>query len=214
MKKNLLLALIPVLLGSCFTTNTYRPTDFDNKTSNIKTIAILPFKVTTIGYPPRHISQADIDINNEKRSYSLQESLYNYLVFTNAKKKQSNIREFQPLQKTIALLKQNNISLTNIYEKQPEEIAKILGVDAVVITNAEEYKNWNENVLYKNLRTENAIENKTFESAKINCYIYSGNTGDIVWQTSCSGDGRGMINPAELMDFLTLKIGNNFPFNG
>jgi hypothetical protein len=212
MKKFLHFSFIAVFFSSCFSSkDIYKPADFDNRASGIKTIAILPFKVTTIGYPPRYISQQDIDINNEKLAYSFQESLYNYLILHNSSTNKRPVKSFQPLQKTIALLKQHNITIANIYDKQPEEIAQLLGVDAVILTNVEEQKNWDEKSIYKNSRVDkDSNEFKTSDVAKMNCYIYSADQSELVWQTSCSGVTSDTVS---LIEYFTSWVGKHFPFH-
>jgi hypothetical protein len=215
MKKILRFSFIAIFFSSCFSSkDIYKPADFDNRASGIKTIAILPFKVTTIGYPPRYISQQDIDINNEKLGYSFQESLYNYLILHNSNSNKGQLKSFQSLQKTIALLKQHDITITNIYEKQPEEIAKLLGVDAVILTNVEEQKNWEEKTAYKNSHVDKKTDDYTSpDFAKMNCYIYSADQSELVWQTSCNGH-TGLIGntTASVIEYFTSWVSKHFPF--
>ena len=214
MKKYLLLLFIAVSFVSCFfNQNIYKAADFDNKSAEIKTIAILPFNVTTIGYLPRYISEAEIQLNNEKLSHSFQESLYNYLVLYTGNKKKEPVKEFQSLQKTNALLKQNNISITDIYEKKPEGIAKLLGVDAVILTNIEEHKFWDEGTSYRGIHTEgNQNKNNSSDFAKINCYLYEGNLSGLLWQTYCNGDTKLMNDTVSLIEYFTNWVARHFPY--
>ncbi|MGC4100530.1 hypothetical protein [Ferruginibacter sp.] len=216
MKKIFLFSFIALVFSSCsFKTNIYKPADFDSKTNGIKTIAVLPFKITTIGYPPRYISPEEVAMNNEKLAYSFQESLYNYLVLHNSEKNKTQVKSFQPLQKTIALLRQHHISAADIYQKQPEEIAQLLGVDAVILTNVEEHKNWDDKTNYKNSpAAPHTNEDKVWDAAKMNCYIYSSDQSELLWQTTCNGDTRLADDTASLIEYFTSWVGKHFPFHG
>ena len=97
---------------------------------------------------PKNVSVEDIKEANEKWSLVFQESLHSYILKQTARNRKGQMVAFQGVQKTNAVLKEAGLTTADVYNKQPEELAKILGVDAVLMTTLEKDKNFSDGVAY------------------------------------------------------------------
>ena len=134
-------ALLVLVFTSCGTNkNVYKSSDFETKAYRHHTIAILPFNITQTGHKSKNTTDEAIDESNRKWGYTFQQSLQAYLLKYTSKNKKGPIISFQSLQKTNAILTENNLDIEDMYQRKPEELAKMLGVDAVLMTTLENQK--------------------------------------------------------------------------
>jgi hypothetical protein len=224
MKKYLHLLIIVITLFSChINKNIYKPADFDDKSGAVKTVAVLPFNLTSTGYRPKNVTEQDIRLANEKWGYTFQESLYSYLLFHCSKKKKGPITQFQALQQTNALLKEQNISIGDLYSKTPEAVAKLLGVDAIILTTLDQHKNMSDGAAYGIYAARTILNAATTKGAplgssipsdniKMNSYLYDHNKGDLLWKTFRQGSTDLPANREGQIDFFTNWIAKKFPY--
>ncbi len=136
MKKNQLLLIIAIITASCGVQKFESP-DFLVRTASHKMVAILP---PVIQYT--NPKTGSIILNNDKttqmqtESFTLQKHLYQRLLNEKTKKDPITIN-FQDVIRTNDILKRNKIETKDLLEKTPEELTKILGVDAVVVNRVE-----------------------------------------------------------------------------
>jgi hypothetical protein len=97
-----------------------------------KVIAVVPFRVT-ISLRPKQmqsLQQGQLEKMQEDESRSIQMALYAW--FLKRRQQGKMWVDVQDASTTIAILSKNGITYSNIHEHTPEEIAKILNVDAIV----------------------------------------------------------------------------------
>ena len=96
------------------------------------TIAILPFKGAAFVSPLQSMMQDDADIRREAdlRGLEMQAALESW--FLKRSEGGKFIVQVQPTTETNAILNNNGITLDNLTERTPQEVAKLLGVDAIV----------------------------------------------------------------------------------
>jgi hypothetical protein len=134
--KKIILLLTTFVAVSCGVKK-FESEEFATRTANHKTIALLPPYVQYTN--PK---TGSIVIKNDKKqqmqneSYALQKHLYQKLLDQKTIKNSVTIN-FQDITRTNEILKKNKIDLNNILEKTPEELSKILNVDAVIINKIE-----------------------------------------------------------------------------
>lgn len=110
----------------------YTVVDFEEKTETHQTIAVLPFEMIYAGIPPESLTEEDIQRIEVGESKAFQASFFDaILASTRRGKKQLRI-DVQHYSKTLSLLEKNEIEIKDSWNKNPEELAEILGVDAVV----------------------------------------------------------------------------------
>ena len=96
------------------------------------TIAILPFKGAAFVSPLQSMMQDDADIRREAdlRGLEMQATLESWFLKRSTRGK--FIVQVQPTTETNAILNDNDVTLDNLTERTPQEVAKLLGVDAIV----------------------------------------------------------------------------------
>jgi hypothetical protein len=217
-------ALFVLIFTSCGTNkNVYKSSDFETKAYRHHTIAILPFNITQTGHKSKNTTDEAIDEANRKWGYTFQESLQAYLLKYTSKNKKGPIISFQSLQKTNAILTENNLDIEDMYQRKPEELAKMLGVDAVLMTTLENQKNFSDGVAY-GLAAGRTILNAigqgsrtpglNMNAADINmsAYLYDASDSKLLWQTYRKG-GTGMPNQVDdLVQYYSNWIAKKFPY--
>jgi hypothetical protein len=95
-------------------------------------IAILPFKGAAFLSPLQSMVQDDVDIRREAdlRGLEMQATLESW--FLKRSERGKFLVQVQPTLETNAILNDNGITLDNLTERTPQEVAMLLGVDAIV----------------------------------------------------------------------------------
>jgi hypothetical protein len=200
----------------------YKSPDFETKASVHQTIAILPIKITQTGHVAKNETSTDIKDANEKWGYVFQESLHSYVLKQTAKNKKGPIVNFQAPQKTNALLKENNLRIEDMYDRTPEELAKLLQVDAVLMTTLEKDKNFSDgvayglaagrtiiNVLSKN---PNPIPWANSSDINMNSSLYDSKDSKLIWKTYRNGGTDLPNNVDDLVKYYSNWIAKKLPY--
>jgi len=229
MKKIFYLVLIPVLflMSSCakpyYIANSYK-----SKTANHKTIAVLPSEMVFTGSKPMDMSKAQLAQLEEAESKAFQTSLYNQLLkSTHAGKKQFRV-DFQAVSKTNSLLTEEGISIRDTWNKTPEELAKILNVDAVIRANVENKRYMSDLASYginvakdillllgtKNplaLLGAGTIDDKT-NDIKSSVSVINSEDGAVLWQMADEAEADWNRPSNEVIDNINRRIAKHFPY--
>jgi uncharacterized lipoprotein YmbA len=221
--KTFLLSAFTLLLVSCGTNKAvYQSPDFEQKTSRHKTVAILPVQLIQTGHVAKNTSETDIKAANEKWGYVFQESLQSFILKQTQKNKKGQLVSFQSTQKTNALLKERALTIENLYGKQPEEIAQLLGVDAVIMTTMNHNKNFSDGVAYglAAAKTITNVLSKTVvttpgmnaSDVNINCSLYDAADSKLLWKTYRDGGTDLPANVDGLVEYYSNWIAKKLPY--
>ena len=172
-----------------------------------KTVAILPFKAT-IAYKklPKGYSDEAKKVEELAMGTQMQSGLYTYLL----RKSDDYTVQVQDVEKTNSLLKKANL-FDKLDEALPEDIAKVLGVDAVIKCS----------YAYEKTGSEAAAIVKTlligFGTGKVatgglTMQINNGVDGDLVWRFYKQMAEDVMSSPSAMMERMMRKVGRNFPY--
>ena len=223
MRINLLTLFCIVFLSCGSNKNVYKSADFESKSYRHQNIAVLPFHITQSGHKGKNTTDEAIRTANEKLGYTFQESLQAYLLRYTSKNRKGPIISFQGLQKTNTILSENKINIEEAYHRQPEELAKLLGVDAVLMTTLENEKNLNDGVAYglKAGRTilgaigqgdRAGILHVNSSDINMTAYLYDASDSKLLWQTSRKG-GTDLPNSVDdLVEYYSNWIAKKFPY--
>lgn len=211
MKKVLLFA---ILLGTLSTaiaqTHLYEHPKFDNITQNHKTIAIIPFK-TQVKLRPKQMKDvtaealADIEKNE---AIGLQAGMHSW--FLKRKKRGKFELDVQEPSRTNAILKKANITYNNLEDQLPEDLAELLGVDAVITGTFETNKPMSEGAsialgvligFWGN--TNNAI---------VNMNINNATDGVLLWNYNKKVRGSIGSSPEDLVNILMRKASRRLSY--
>lgn len=166
---------------------------YDDYTAAHKVVAIIPFSVDIEGENKKQITSKKERVRNEKEiEEKIQESLYKFLL----KHQNKYSIEFQDISTTNLKLKNSGI-MSTLYTTSKEDIAKALGVDAVIAGNYDQKMN-----------------NKESKSGIIKITLFDGVSGDWVWKMDeNAGSKYSLIDETDkLMNNLMEKVANYFPY--
>ena len=135
MKKVLALAGLLLLIGLAVQAQTreiYTNPQFSSIAKEHKTLAILPFKATIKLRPKQMEQMTPEEYKNmlKQEGLSVQSAIHSY--FLKRKDQHAFYVDFQDITTTNALLTKNGVNDDNITSFTPQELAGMLGVDAVI----------------------------------------------------------------------------------
>ena len=221
MKKYVTVALAAALFAACSPGKQFTTKDIE--ASKVKSIAILPVQVNFTGTLPNKITPAMLDSMKVQQCLAFQHALEaNLLRYSDGKKKISGV-SFQSADKTNGLLTKNNLRLQDVGSKDPDELAKLLQVDAVVKMNVNSNRLMSDlaslglgtlrNILFWGTNTNpgvsSSISNKTADVYADCALVKDGRT---LWtaQYNRGTDWNTSVN--DVMNNITKKIGKGFPY--
>jgi hypothetical protein len=158
---------------------------------------------------PKGMTTADIRESEIKSSLACQNSLYTFAL---EKKSENKITiEIQDINRTNALLKKNNINETNYEAQLPEDLCKILGVDAVILGDI---------VASQPMSNGAAIATTLLigfggrtNTAKAKISLYDGTDGKLLWSYAKDISGSLGSDDNDLIRILMRKSARKFPYS-
>ena len=127
--------LLTLLLTVACTSVNYRSPRFTVETEGHRTVAVLPFEMIFTGKAPAHLAPHQIARIEEMESLAFQTSLYYRLLNRSSAHRRDPITiALQPVEETNRILDAHGVDLRGSWTMEEEELAEILGVDAVVRT--------------------------------------------------------------------------------
>jgi hypothetical protein len=192
-------------------TSLYENPDFDEIEKSHKSIAVLPFN-TTVKLRPKQMEKMTteqllkLEIAEGK---SIQTAMYSWFL---KRKKRGDLKtiEVQDPNKTKALLGKKNITQENISNFTPEELAGILGVDAIITGNYKTSKPMSEGasvalgLLIGFWGTTN--------SATINMSVNNASDGVLLWNYNKKVRGSIGSSPDDLINKLMRKASRRLSY--
>ena len=110
----------------------YISSNFAEKTATHQTIAVVPIEMFFSGKMPKGWTEHDILAIEEIESKAFQISFFNELLRSTKNGKKPIKVDIQHYNKTLQILSENAISVRDSWNLSPEELATLLGVDAIV----------------------------------------------------------------------------------
>jgi hypothetical protein len=175
--------------------------------STHKTVAILPFNAT-ISYR-KQPKDFNVEANKEAEhqlGFDMQTGMYTFLL----RKTSDYTVEVQEVEKTNALLKKNNL-MDKLVETSPEEIAKVLGVDAVIKCSYSYQKTKSEGGAIV-LTLLVGFGTGSVATGTLTMQINDGKEGSLVWRFYKQMAEDVMSSPSAMMERMMRKVGRNFPY--
>ncbi|WP_299128031.1 hypothetical protein [uncultured Winogradskyella sp.] len=204
MKKILLLAIFSLstftILGQ---TNLFQHEDFENLTKDHKKIAIVPFK-TTVKLRPRkmkELKEGDLEKIEKAEGIGLQVAMHSW--FLKRRKRGTMEVDVQDPKRTNAILKKSDISYENIEDQLPEDLAKLLDVDAVISGTFETDKPMSDGASIA-LGVVFGFFGNT-NSATINMSIHNGSDAELLWNYNKKVRGSIGSDSDDLVNILMRK---------
>ena len=212
---HLLFIILLVATSSCSRRH-YASTLFEQQTAGHRVIAVLPAEMIFTGKQPKNLTPQDIARIEEQESKSFQVALYNSILrYANTRRYTTtvNVQDFASTQR---ILEENNISVRDAWRKDDAQLAKLLGVDAVVRMRIQEKRYMND---YASYGIDVAREitrlpipygiNKT-NDIYATCSLVS--NGQTLWNNNYKGASNWNVQANEVIEQITDNFGRNFPY--
>ncbi|TCC97105.1 hypothetical protein [Pedobacter hiemivivus] len=212
MKRLLLLAIATAFGTLCYAQKPYTNPNFKQLSSQHKLIAILPadVKITYKAQPRYFDYEANRDKENEL-AYKVQSALYTFLL----EREMKSAIGFQDLEKTNLLLKRAGM-IDSLKSFSKDEIAKALGVDAVVSENYE--------LEHFNARPDRTNPGPTERpsalaapanvtgSATLTVLLNDSTTGNLLWRFYTNDRDFDVFSTMDTIERVAKKPVKNFPY--
>ena len=225
MKKNLLpgfIAIFILFLFSC-SNKYYTANNFEEKTENHKVVAILPAEVTFTGKQPKTLSPDAIAKAEERESIDFQYALMNSILNHANTKKYITTVNFQDINTTLKILEKNSISVRDSWNKDDNELAKLLGVNSVIRMNIRKQRYMSDEASY-GVGVARQVIYKTGIGSKVPVPSSVGKTYDIYASCNLLSENQTLWNdnykrstdydtaPNVIVEWITDDFGTNFPY--
>jgi hypothetical protein len=212
MKKTLLLitfALITLRVSAQWESSKqiYESPKLKQAVGTHKLVAILPFTATiTYKKPPKNFDAAANKDQEIQLGKSVQSSMYTYLL----RKSDGYTVAFQDVEKTNVLLKKYKL-LDSMDVHTKDEVAKALGVDAVIFGTYEQQSTKSEAgaIITGALL---GFGSKTGEGG-ITIQIANGNDGELLWRYNKRMNENLLSSTDDVMERQMRKLSRNFPYS-
>lgn len=205
------LLLLCFCLFSFAQTNLYVNPDFEEIAKSHKSIAVVPFKTQVKLRPKQMKDMTDEQLHRLEKAEGegIQTAMYSWFLKRKKRGKLSNI-EVQDPKVTTALLKRNNIDYDNITEFTPQELAKILEVDAVISGDFETNKPMSEGASVA-LGLLVGFWGST-NNAVINMSVHNAEDGVLLWNYNKKVRGSIGSSPEDLVNILMRKASRRLAY--
>jgi len=207
MKKIYLLVVLVLFTNVYSQKQVFEAPNLKEKIATQKTVAIIPFNVT-INYKkqPKNFSAEANKEQEKKMSKSVQTSMYTFLL----RKRENYLVAFQDVDKTNILLKKAGM-LDKLDEVTKDEIAKILGVDAVIGGNYEIEQTKSEAGAIATAVLLGGFGGKT-GTGTLTMTINDGSDGELLWRFFKTLDDNIATSTDDVVEHMMRKVSRNFPY--
>ena len=222
------LILTTVLLGACTSVH-YESPRLSERQASRDTVAVLPVEMLFTGKAPRGLSTAQILAIEEGESLAFQHALYGQLLDRSSIRRQRPILvRVQPIAETNRLLAAHGITLRQGWELPPQDLARVLGVDAVIETRIQKTRylsdlaSWSTEVGLEVLLDVTDGKAVPFVPPGLtrthdiwaDCVLVGADDGDTLWKVSVhrATDWRQPAN--DVVVGITRKLSKKFPYRG
>lgn len=201
---------LTITLISCGPT-IYKVADFSEVTAKHKTVALLPTEVSMQLRPNEMKKTTPEQLNQmqEQTGKDIQDKMYSWFLKRSGKFKYTVT--FQDISRTNALLAQANLTYATINTKTKDELARLLGVDAVISSRATMKKPMSEGAAVALGLLVGAWGNTNNVQTSIS--INEGIKGDLVWKYDYTASGSVGSNTDNLVNALMRNASKKFPYN-
>ena len=226
MKKNLPLlgfGLLILFTSSCGGHKYYTATNFEEQTFEHKLVAVLPAEMIFTGNKPKNLTEENIASIEEQESTTFQLSLYNSILRHANTKKYVTTINFQDVNTTQKLLDENKIPVRESWKLNDKDLAKLLGVDAVIRMRIQKQRYMSDIASY-GIGVGRQIIYSTGIGNKIPVPFVSNRTNDIITSCNLVSNGQTLWNDnytkasdwntpsREVIENITDNFGKHFPY--
>lgn len=184
--------------------------DFRSYAPKHKTVAILPASVTIELRPnqARNTSAEQLHDMQQKSGVDFQEQIYAWLLRRQQQK--AYTVQFQDVMQTNALLRKANLSADDMRTHSAQELAALLGVDAVLTTSVRTSKPMSDGAAVAVGLLVGAWG--ATNQANITVNINEAQGGKLLWKYDYVAAGSVFSSPANVVNALMRNASRKFPY--
>jgi len=207
MKKLFLLSIFFISLVGYSQKQIFESPQLSTAIKQHKIVAILPFtvKITYKKQPKSFNAEANRQ-QEITMSKSIQSSMYTFLL----RKMDKYSVNFQDVEKTNVLLKKAGIQ-DKLDEMTKDEIAKALGVDAVISGTFESHQSRSEGAAIATAVLLGGFGGKT-GTGTLTMLVHNGIDGELLWRFYKTMDDGIGSSTDDLVENMMRKVSRNFPY--
>ena len=213
----LTLLLVAVFMSACNTVR-YAATDLESQALTHQEVAVLPVEINYSGPIPKKLSREQLMDIDTRESLLYQNSLYHQLL---RKSHKYPTIDLQPIERTNSMLQAQNISPIEAWSMDPQELAQLLGVDAVVRATVDESRYLSDGtalgidiartILFEDSWFAGFGDTKTAD-VRASYAIFDAATGKMLWKMAVIREADWNDRPEEVVNGVNRKIARNFPY--
>lgn len=196
-----------LILSSC--ASIYTSPEFSKVRREHQTVAILPFDVAImVKKLPKGMTYEMLKEQEKDEAYVMQSTCYSVFL----KRAHDYSIKFQDVDKTNALLAKHGIDYDNLRETSKDEIAKILGVDAVISGKVSRSQPMSvAGALAVGLLTGVAAPTN---EVLVDFTIHNGTDSNLLWKYNHKVSGGLGSSSERLAESLMKSVSKKFPYKG
>jgi hypothetical protein len=209
MNRILALLFAVIFFASC-APRPYQAANMRQVVNTHKTVAIIPPAVALQlrPYQMRRTTPEQLADREEKMGYNIQNNMYSWIL-----RKQHRMNysvQFQDITATNAKLAKAGITYADLHKMDPDEVAKILAVDAVLGMTVNAVKPMSDGAAFTLGMFFNiwGVTNHT----SVTTNIHDGATGNLMWRTTINENGSAGSNPEQLINMVMKRTARRFPY--
>ncbi|SHI61999.1 hypothetical protein SAMN02745146_1199 [Hymenobacter daecheongensis DSM 21074] len=206
---SLALVLLTLLFTACGP-SIYLAQDFRAYAPKHKTVAILPASVTMQLRPneARRVSADQQRDMEQKSGIDFQGQIYSWLLRRGQQR--GYTVTFQDVAQTNALLAQQHVAYADMAKHTPQELAKMLGVDAVLTTSVRTTKPMSEGAAVAMGLLVGAWG--ATNQANITVNIHENEAGKLLWKYDFLAAGSVFSSTENIVNMLMRNASKKFPY--
>jgi hypothetical protein len=218
-----LAVFILLLSTSCHRSYYSADTYFWQRAANHKIVAVMPAEMVYTGTQPKNVTPEQIKTIEEQESLAFQQSLYNGIMNNAYSQRYYMTISIQDITTTQRLLKDNNISIRESWVQNDKDLARILGVDAIVRLRVQKKRYMSDLASYgvgvgreilSDIGASNGfsvpyIPNKS-NDIYASCNIVSNN--ETLWNDYYRGSSNWNRPSDQIIQDITINFGRHFPY--
>jgi hypothetical protein len=209
MRRLALAAAVALPLSGCATHQAYLNPQFASTTAAHRTVAILPFHVTISRERlPRNLTPEDVSRMEHEEAFAVQGQLYTQLL----RRADRYTVQFQDVARTNVLLERAGITYDSLGARTPDEMAKLLGVDAVISGQVRRRKPMaTGTAIALGVLFGAAFMGNTNEVG-VDLQLHNGQDGALLWNFSHKFGGSIGSSPERLAEAMMSSIARRLPY--
>ena len=209
MHKPAVAALAVLSLAGCATHQAYLNPQFASTTAAHHTVAIVPFHVTISRERlPKNLSAEDVSRMEHEEAFAVQTQLYTQLL----RRSEQYTVQFQDVARTNVLLERAGITYDSLSTRTKDELAKLLGVDAVISGSVRRRKPMaTGTAIALGVLFGGAFMGNTNEVG-VDLQLHNGQDGALLWNFSHKFGGSIGSSPERLAEAMMGSIARRLPY--